>query len=107
MDRRQFTGASISAAAAFLGFAACAKTARSETPSLKDTLEKGLKARLPTDFKFIALVVKMVNNETLPKELVMSVFLYVRKKKRFKKSMVPYFAAGLRREALKKGIKIP
>lgn len=107
MDRRQFTGASVSAAAALVGFSLGGQAAQSKTPSLKDTLEKGLKARLPSDFKFIALVVKMVNNKTLPKSMVLSVFHYVRKKKQFKRNLVPYFAGALRLEAKKKGIKIP
>lgn len=107
MDRRQFTGASVAAGAAFFGFTLAPKTAQSKAPSLKDTLEKGLRARRPEDLKFIALVVKMVNNKTLPRSLVLSIFHYTRKKKQFKTNLVPYFAAALRLEAKKKGIKIP
>jgi hypothetical protein len=107
MDRRQFTGVSVSAAAGLLGLSLGGRTAQSQAPSLKDTLEKELKARRPSDIKFIALVVKMVNNKTLPKSIVLSVFHYVRKKRQFKKNLVPYFAAALRLEARKKGIKIP
>ncbi|MEO1972396.1 MAG: hypothetical protein ABGX07_12615 [Pirellulaceae bacterium] len=107
MDRRQFTGMLVSAAATAVGVAVSARTAQSKTPSLSDTLEKGLKARLPSEFKFIALVVKMVGNGTLPESLVLSVFHYVRKKIRNKRGLVPYFEEALRLAAARVGIKIP
>lgn len=107
MDRRQFAGFAFSTAAAGLGCIVSTQTARSQEPSLKDTLEKGLKARRPSEFQFIKTVVDMVNAKKLPADMVLAVFHYVRKKKRFKTGLVPYFAAALRQEAAKKGIKIP
>jgi hypothetical protein len=49
-------------------------------PTLKDKLEKGLKARLPSEFAFIATVVSKVNDGTLPLSLVDSTFLWARKR---------------------------
>jgi hypothetical protein len=107
MDRRQFMGMSVSGIATTFGLAISSQYARSETPTLKQTLESGLKARQPKDFKFIAMIVGMVNNKTLPQPLVLSIFHYVREKKSYKRSLVPYFEQALRRAAAKKGIKIP
>ena len=107
MERRQFMGLSVSAAATFAGVVVCARSAVSQTPKLRDTLEKGLKARLPKEFKFIDVVVTMVENKTLPEPMVLSAFHYVRKRKSHKAGLVPYFEEALRRIAATKGISIP
>lgn len=72
-------------------------------PDLKDTLEKGLKARRPVEFNFIALVVNKVNDGTLPVSLVNSTFLWARKHRPYP---FPYFERGLRERAKKAGISI-
>jgi hypothetical protein len=107
MDRRQFTAVTVSAAATALGVVLTTRNAQSKPPALSDTLEKGLKARLPSEFKFIKLVVKMVGNGTLPESLVLSVFHYVRKKRGTKRGLVPYFEQALRLAAAREGITIP
>ena len=71
--------------------------------ALKDQLEKGLKARLPREFAFIDRVVKMVDNQQLPLDLVQSTFLWARVKKPYP---FPYFETGLRTRAAKRGIDI-
>lgn len=77
------------------------------TPTLKDQLEKGLKARFPQEFAFINTVVTMVDNGQLPRDLVLSTFLWVRNNKYHKKYMVPYFERILRARAAERGITIP
>ena len=82
-------------------------TTNAQVASLRDQLEKGLKARLPADFAFINTVVVMVENNQLPLDLVQSSFLWVRKNRSHKKYMVAYFEQVLRRRALARGIEIP
>jgi len=77
------------------------------TPTLKDQLEKGLKARFPQEFAFINTVVTMVESGQLPRDLVLSTFFWVRKNKYQKKYMVPYFERILRARAAEQGITIP
>jgi hypothetical protein len=75
--------AGLVAGALFLEPAAATRAADNGTatvPTLKDQLEKGLKARLPSEFAFIANVVSKVNDGTLPLSLVNSTFLWARKK---------------------------
>ena len=74
------------------GAARAADTGTATVPTLKDKLEKGLKARLPSEFAFIANVVSKVNDGTLPLSLVDSTFLWARKKPR---SSVRVFPARL------------
>ena len=47
-------------------------TAGQIQPSLKDTLEKGLKARYPADFEFVDTVAKLVEEGKLPLKVVLS-----------------------------------
>lgn len=75
-----------------------------EVANLKDTLEKGLKARFPGDFQFIQKVVQMVQLNQLPLDMVLGTFHWVRTEKAHKKYKVPYFAKALRSRAKKKGI---
>ncbi|GIW90530.1 MAG: hypothetical protein KatS3mg109_0962 [Pirellulaceae bacterium] len=79
----------------------------SGTATLKDQLEKGLKARFPQEFAFINTVVTMVDNGQLPRDIVMSTFLWVRKNRSNKKYLVPYFERILRARAQEVGITIP
>ena len=75
-------------------------------PNLQDTLEKGLKARLPQDFAFIEHVVEMVNDGELPVTLVTSTFQWVRTNRGNKVYLVPYFEQALKFRAAKLGISI-
>ena len=74
-----------------------------ETPELKDVLEKGLKARRPEEFDFIATVLTHVNNGTLPREMVESTFLWARKKP---KNEFQYFEFAMRDRAKKIGVTL-
>jgi hypothetical protein len=73
---------------------------------LKEQLENGLKARLPSEFAFIARVVEMVDKGQLPVALVKSTFEWTRRMKYYKRSLVPYFARSLRLRAARLGIVI-
>ena len=72
-------------------------------PDLKTTLEKGLKARRPVEFQFIALVVQRVKSGSLPIALVNSTFLWAKRQQPYP---FPYFERGLRERAKKSGIAI-
>jgi hypothetical protein len=85
------------------GSARAADTGTSTTPKLKDTLEKGLKARLPSEFAFIKTVVEKVDDGSLPRSLVESTFLWARRK-----PIHPfeYFEQGLKVRAEKLGVTL-
>ena len=70
---------------------------------LKERLEKGLKARRPAEFKFIARVVELVEQKTLPLGMVDGTFLWARRKA---KHPFQYFERGLRIRAAKIGVKL-
>lgn len=71
-------------------------------PDLKDTLQKGLKARRPNEHQFIAHVVNHVENGHLPLDLVNSTFLWARRQQAH--YPFPYFERGLKERAKKAGI---
>ena len=73
------------------------------TPTFKETLEKGLKARRPEEFAFIAMVVKKVDSGVLPRELVEGTFLWARGKGSL---AFEYFRKGLIVRAQKMGIAL-
>lgn len=73
------------------------------TPSLKDTLAKGLKARLPEEFAFVDRVVRMVDHGRLSREMVQSTFLWARKKSQHQ---FQYFEHGLRVRAQQAGVNL-
>jgi len=72
-------------------------------PDLKDTLEKGLKARLPREFAFIGLVVAKVESGELPLKVVLGTFKWARRKRPYP---FPYFEFALRRLAAKLGVDL-
>ena len=72
-------------------------------PNLKDRLEKGLKARLPAEFQFIARVVELVEKKTLPLSLVDGMYHWARRKP---KHHFQYFEHGLRIRAAKIGVNL-
>jgi len=87
---------------------------RAEAPALgkglassltfKAQLEKGLKARRPSDFEFIGTVVSAVDNGTIPQKLVNETFDFARSKS----AQYPfiYFQFALRKRAAKLGVSI-
>ncbi len=72
-------------------------------PDLQTTLEKGLKARRPVEFAFIAQVIQLVDDGTLPENMVLTSFLWARKHRPYP---YPYFAASLRRQAATLGVSL-
>ncbi|HEV3417210.1 MAG TPA: hypothetical protein VG056_10365 [Pirellulales bacterium] len=80
-----------------------ADTGTSTVPTLKDTLDKGLKARLPSEFAFVANVVGKVDDGTLPLSLVESTFLWARRKP---DHPFQYFQQGLTLRAQKIGVSL-
>ncbi len=72
-------------------------------PTLKDTLEKGLKARRPEEFSFIATVVEKVNDGAIPLSLVDSTFLWARKRE---SHPFQYFQQAIRVRAQKIGVEL-
>lgn len=73
-------------------------------PDLKDTLQKGLKARRPNEHQFIAYVVNHVESGHLPLDLVNSTFLWARRQQA--QYPFPYFERGLKERAKKAGISL-
>jgi hypothetical protein len=71
--------------------------------SLKDTLEKGLKARRPEEFSFVRRVVLLVDTGRLPRSVVESTFLWARAKEDYP---FQYFQMGLTLRAKKLGISM-
>lgn len=69
--------------------------------TLKDALEKGLKARRPEEFEFIDRVVFLVEEGVLPKRLVQSTFFWARQHPRIP---AVYFEWALRARARRLGI---
>lgn len=70
---------------------------------LKEQLKDGLRARLPEEFEYVDHVVALVEDGTLPLDLVKSTFAWARKKYRYP---FAYFQRGLKLRAEKLGIAI-
>jgi hypothetical protein len=70
---------------------------------LQETLEKGLKARRPEEFQFIARVATLVDQGGLPEDLVKSTFIWARKQPRHP---FQYFERALIIRAAKLGIQL-
>ncbi len=77
-----------------------------KTANLRDQLEKGLKARRPVEFAFIAKVVSRVENDSLPRSLVDSTFLWARAKGTDRIRPYQYFESGLKLRAKRIGITL-
>ncbi|MCO6454116.1 MAG: hypothetical protein J5I93_02270 [Pirellulaceae bacterium] len=75
-----------------------------QVANLKDTLEKGLKARRPEEFRFIARVVKLVEEDRLPLPLVLGTFKWARS--RSSHVPYPYFKRGLEERAARIGVRV-
>jgi hypothetical protein len=72
--------------------------------SLRDTLRSGLRCRRPEEFAFVDLVVERVDDNELPKEMVLSMFNYARDRR--PKLPFPYFEVGLRKRAAAIGVEL-
>lgn len=74
-----------------------------QAPSLKDTLEKGLKARRPEEFEFVGRVVTLVEQGKLPLDVVLSTFKWARPKK---PAPMPYFQRAMQIRAAELGVEL-
>jgi len=72
-------------------------------PTLQETLEKGLKARRPQEFAFIALIVGLVEEGLLSEGLVRRTFLWARRKPRRE---FQYFERAIVILAARRGLRI-
>jgi hypothetical protein len=73
--------------------------------TLRQTLEKGLKARRKSEFAFIALVVKKVEQGQLPKKMVERTFLWARDHRQ--PYPMPYFEKAMQIQAKKLRVELP
>ncbi len=73
---------------------------------LQDLLEKGLRARLPREFRFIRRVVRLVEQGKLPLPMVISTFEWARRQVVGRKYPFPYFERALRLRARRIGVTI-
>ena len=73
--------------------------------TLKQALEKGLKARRPSEFAFIKLVIEKVEQGKLSRKLVERTFLWARDNKQ--PYPMPYFEKALQLQAKKLGVVLP
>lgn len=92
--RMRWLAAMVSARLAWLLLALCAPAGAALPPtgvvrstpaiqtSLKDRLEKGLRARRPQEFAFVVQVVELVQTGSLPQTLVDKTFFWARAKRR-------------------------
>jgi hypothetical protein len=90
-------------AATALHSSAASLASAQQTPSLQDTLEKGLKARRPEEFEFLAKVVELVNTDKLPLDVVLSTFKWARPKK---PAPMPYFQRAMQIRAAELGVEL-
>src|SRR5947207_5193552 len=93
------------ALAASLAPLATAQLSPGERITFRDTLEKGLKARTDRDRQYLGRVVALVDQKTLSRELVLTLF----EKARHQNSRVPLvpFRFMLAAVTAKKGFDIP
>lgn len=75
-----------------------------DVPNLKTTLERGLYARTPEQFEFIALVVELVEQDRLELKMVYSTFQWSRKYDKGRRYY--YFEAAIRKRAGDLGIPV-
>jgi hypothetical protein len=71
---------------------------------LKAQLEKGLRARRPVEFQYIAEIVKLVEQGKLPRDLVDSTFVYARHRR---SRQIQIFQFVLRSRAKERGFDTP
>lgn len=71
---------------------------------LRTMLEKGLKARRPEEFEYLAQVSQMVSDGQLSENLVRSTFAWARKKRPYP---FQYFQRALQVRAKRLGVRLP
>lgn len=89
---------------AFIMAMGCVCTAQAQEPSLADTLKFGLKARRPIEMQFTAEIATLTDSGQLPKDYVLAVFDYSRKRR--PKFPLPYFEFAIRKKAEELGVAI-
>lgn len=104
MLRRQFLHLVSVGITAFFSLFVVQSRVESGAASLRETLEKGLRARRPVDFEFIDNVVDLVDKGDLSRTLVMACFEYARRKDR--NQPIRYFIPALRAQAEKVGVTL-
>ena len=75
----------------------------SQTPTLQELLEKGLKARRPEEFAFVHRVVELVDDRVLPEKLVQRTFLWARRQPNHP---FQYFERAMQVQAARLGIEL-
>ncbi|PQO27115.1 hypothetical protein [Blastopirellula marina] len=75
-----------------------------DTANLQQTLEKGLYARLPVQFEFIAAVIFLVEQDKIPLKLVYSTFKWAQQYDKGRRYY--YFEIGMRKRAARIGVEI-
>lgn len=75
-----------------------------QEPALADTLKFGLKARRPIEMQFTAEIAQLVDDGKLPKDYVLAIFDYSRKRR--PKFPLPYFEFAIRKKAEELGVTI-
>lgn len=75
-----------------------------QVPDLKQTLDYGLKARLPSEFAFIRRVNQLVGEKRLSRAVVLRTFTWARGQS--DKMPFPYFQFALRAQAKKVGVQL-
>lgn len=78
-------------------------TVSQQLPSLKDTLQKGLKCRRPLEFEFVGHVAELTEDGTLPLDLTLSTFKWARPKK---PAPFPYFQRAMQIRAAEIGVDL-
>lgn len=72
--------------------------------TLKTQLEKGLKARRPVEFDYIDQIIKLVDEEKLPRSLVVSTYLWAQRKPT---RQLQYFQFALQMRAKGLDVELP
>ena len=72
--------------------------------TLRETLEKGLKARRPVEFRYIANISRMVDRGQIPESMVRSTFGWARKRS---DRSLQQFQFALYERARKQGYRVP
>jgi len=98
-----FAAAVAVAATVLCSIAVAPQSHAANIADLQEQLEDGLLARRPAEFKFIARVVKLVEQNKLPRKLVVETFQYARKKRPYP---YVYFERALKIRAARIGVKL-
>jgi hypothetical protein len=75
-----------------------------QEPALADTLKFGLRTRRPIEMQFTAEIAQLTDDGKLPKDYVLAVFDYSRKRR--PKFPLPYFEFAIRKKAEELGVTI-